>query len=95
MLCKHCGDRFTKGLPRVGYGTTSREELAWLCLDSAATLLRPVVTMEHASTTTGGHGSDVHVSARLAGLDVIDGLSSDAVRAQVLDALGFRGAGGV
>ena len=90
--CKHCGDRFTKGLPRVGYGTTSGEELAWLCLDSAATLLRPVVTMEHASTTTGGHSSDVHVSARLAGLD---GLSSDAVRAQVLDALGFRGAGGV
>lgn len=74
--CKHCGDKFVKGQPRVGYCTSNAEELAWLCLDSAATLLAPVVAMEHAS------------SEGLAGLE---SLSSDTVRAGVLTALGLRG----
>ena len=73
--CKHCGDKFVKGRPRVGYCTASPEELAWLCVESAATLLPPVVAMEHAS------------SGALAGLD---SLSGDAVRAEVLEALGMR-----
>lgn len=40
--CKHCGEKFVKGCPRVGYCTTGKEELGWLCLESARSLIGPM-----------------------------------------------------
>ena len=46
--CKSSGAKFVKGAARIGYPTTSAEELAWLCLESASTLLPPLVAdVEH------------------------------------------------
>ena len=41
--CKHSGVAFSKGSVRVGYATTSVDEVNWLCLESAATLLPPML----------------------------------------------------
>lgn len=46
--CKHSGRSFTKGAPRVGYATTSGTETAWVCLESAASLL-PTIAPQSSS----------------------------------------------
>ena len=40
--CKHSGGKFVKGGLRFGYVTTSADDVAWLCLESAAQLLPPM-----------------------------------------------------
>lgn len=41
--CRHSGTKFVKGSPRIGYPTTGGNELGWLCLDSAAAMLPPIL----------------------------------------------------
>ena len=41
--CKSSGAKFVKGTLRFGFATTGTDEIAWLCLESAAALLPPVL----------------------------------------------------
>jgi hypothetical protein len=50
--CKHSGAKFVKGSLRVGYTATAADDIAWLCLESAASLLPPILAQAAGWTPT-------------------------------------------